>query len=137
MIPIPREDIIILMQGGYIYLRMGKFKEAQEVFEGASVLAPESDVPLVALGSVSFAQHKFDRAIRCYQKALALRPDSAFARASLGEALFFKGKKEEAFRELEKASLLDSEGGSGGDFARVLLKEAQKGFAPPGQIGHH
>lgn len=137
MISVPREDIVILMQGGYIYLRMGRYKEAQEVFEGVSALAPESEVPLVALGSVSFAQHRFDRAIRSYKKALALRPDSAFARASLGEALFFKGMKEEALRELEKASLLDTQGESGGNFARTLREEVQKGFAPPGQIRHH
>ncbi len=136
MIPMSREDLIIMMEGGYIYLRMGRYEEARDVFEGISVLAPESDVPLVALGSVFFAQMKYDQAIKVYQKALKVKPDSPFARAYLGESLFFNGKKEESIKELEKASLLDPNGKSG-DFARVLMSEIKKGFAPPGQIRHH
>lgn len=136
MIPIPREDLVILMEGGYIYLRMGRFEEAHEVFEGVSVLTPESEVPLVAIGSVHFAQMKYDRAIRTYRRALSLKPDSSLARAYLGESLFFKGKKEEAIAELEKASQLDPHGKSG-DFSRTLLDAIKKGFAPPGQIVHH
>lgn len=125
-----REDLIVMMEGGYIYLRMGRFEEAREVFDGVSALTPESEIPLVALGSVSFAQLKYDQAIRTYKKAISLKPDSPLARAYLGEALFFKGKKEEARSELEKASLLDPKGKSG-DFARALLEAIQKGFAPP------
>ena len=136
MIPMSREDLVVLMEGGYIYLRMGRFEEAHEVFEGVSVLTPESEVPLVAIGSVQFAQLKYDQAIRTYKRALALKPDSPLARAYLGESLFFKGKKEEATAELEKASYLDSHGKSG-DFARALLDAIKKGFAPPGQMVHH
>lgn len=135
MIPISRDDLIVLMEGGYIYLRTGRFEEAREVFEGVAVLAPESDVPLVAMGSVYFAQFKFDQAIRVYKKALTLRPDSAFARAYLGESLFFNGKKETAIKELEKASGLDPQGKSG-DFARALLGAIQQGYTPPGQAGN-
>lgn len=136
MVPMPREDLIVLMEGGYIYLRMGRFEEARDVFEGVTVLAPESDVPIVATGSVFFAQMKYDQAIKSYKKALTLKPDSPLARAYLGESLFFKGKKEEATSELEKASMLDPTGKSG-DFARALLDAIKKGFAPPQQIGHH
>lgn len=136
MIPIPREDLVVLMEGGHIYLRLGRFEEARDVFEGVSVLVPESEVPLVALGSVFFAEMKYDQAIRVYKKALSMKTDSPLARAYLGESLFFKGKKEEAVAELEKASLLDSNGKSG-DFARALLDAIRKGFTPPGQIVHH
>lgn len=133
MIPISREDLVVLMEGGYVYLRTGRLGEAKEVFEGVSVLAPESEVPLVAMGSVSFAQFKYDQAIRTYKKALALRPDSPFARAYLGEALFFGGKTKEAIQELEKASRMDPQGKSG-DFARALLEAIAKGFSPPGRV---
>ncbi len=136
MVPIAREDLIILMEGGYLYLRMGRFQEAREVFEGVSVLAPESDVPLVALGSVYFGQMKYDLAIKNYRKALGVKPDSAFARAYLGESLFFKGLKDEALTELQKAATLEPTGKSG-DFARTLMDAIHKGFAPPGMMVKH
>lgn len=136
MIPIAKDDLVILMEGGYLYLRMGRFQEAREVFEGVSVLVPESDVPLVALGSVYFGQMKYDLAMKCYRKALAVKSDSAFARAYLGESLFFKGLREESLVELQKASDLEPHGKSG-DFARTLLDAIQKGFNPPGMVVKH
>lgn len=136
MVPLKREDLITLMEGGYIYLGMGRLEQAREVFEGVACLAPESEVPLVAIGSVHFAGKKFDQAIQCYKKALAVKPDSPFVRAYLGEALFFKGKKGEALAELEKASMLDPNGKSG-DFARSLLEAIKNGFVPPGQTVAH
>lgn len=132
MIQIPKEDLIVLMEGGYICLHLGRYEEAREVFEGVAVLAPESEVPLVAIGSVFFAQFRYDQAVKVYRKAIALKPDSAFARAYLGESLFFRGKKTEAIAELEKASMLEPQGKSG-DFARTLLESIEKGFVPPGQ----
>lgn len=133
MIPIPRENLVIMMEGGYIYLRIGKLQEALDVFEGVSVLAPESEIPLVAMGSVYFGQMKYSHAIRLYKKAIKIKPDSAFARAYLGESLFFQGEKEMALKELEKASLLELDGKSG-NFARVLLDAIKNGFVPPGQV---
>lgn len=136
MISMAREDLIVLMEGGYLYLRMGRHDEAREVFEGVSVLAPESEVPVVALGSVFFSQMKYDQAIATYKKALTVKPDSAFARAYLGEALFFKGKKEEALSELEKAISLDS-GGKSAIFAQTLKDAIHNGYMPPGAATHH
>ena len=130
MVPIDRQDLIILMETGYIYLGMGSFTEALEVFEGVSLLAPESEIPWVAIGTVYFARMQYDKALRSYQKALALKSDSSFARAYLGEALFFKGKKREALSELEKASMLDP-AGTAGDFARSLRQAIKGGFSPP------
>ncbi len=136
MVPISREELVILMEGGYLYLRMGRFDEAREVFEGVSVLAPDSEVPLVAMGSVYFSQMKFDQAIAVYRKALSVKPDSPFARSYLGEVLLFKGKKEEGITELTKASNLDP-GGKSGDFARALLDALKKGWTPPAQVAQH
>jgi tetratricopeptide (TPR) repeat protein len=131
MVPMSRENLVILMEAGYLLLRMGRYEESREVFEGVSVLADDTEIPYVAMGSVSFAQMKYDQAIQHYKKAIGLKPESAFARAYLGESLFFKGKKEEALAELQKASSLDPEGKSG-DFARALLDAIQAGYVPPG-----
>ena len=119
MIQVPSEDLRILLEAGYLYLGMQRFKEAKEVFEGVVVLAPKSEVPLVALGNVYCVQGKFEQAIKTYHEALEIEPESAFAVSYLGEALFFKGEKEKAVETLEKASKMDPEGKSG-DFARSL-----------------
>lgn len=130
MVPMENDDLIVMMESGYIYLGMLKFKEAKEVFEGASILAPNSEVPLVALGSVYFAQEKFDQAVSWYQKALKKNPDSPFAKSYYGEALFFKGKTEEAIQALNEAIDLDPDGQSG-TFAKALIQAIDDGFTPP------
>jgi len=129
MIQVPSEDLRILLESGYLYLGMQRFKEAKEVFEGVVVLAPKSEVPLVALGNVHCVQGKFDQAIKTYKEALEIEPKSAFATAYLGEALFFRGDKEKAVEALEKASKMEPDGKSG-DFARSLLDLIKKGFTP-------
>ncbi|MCE9624513.1 MAG: tetratricopeptide repeat protein [Deltaproteobacteria bacterium] len=129
MIQVPSEDLRILLESGYLYLGMQRYKEAKEVFEGVVVLAPKSEVPLVALGNVYCVQAKFEQAIKTYKEALDLDPKSAFAMAYMGEALFFKGDKEKAVEALDKASKLDPDGKSG-DFARSLLDLIKKGFTP-------
>ncbi len=132
MVPMENDDLVVMMEAGYVYLGMQQFKEAKDVFEGASILAPESEVPLVALGSVFFAQEKYDQAISWYRKALKKNPDSPFAKSYYGEALFFKGKKPEALEALKEARDLDPEGQSGA-FAQSLLEAIDKGFVPPKQ----
>jgi tetratricopeptide (TPR) repeat protein len=119
----------MLLEVGYLYLGMQKFKEAAEVFEGVTTLAPKSEVPIVALGNVYCVQGKFDQAVKTYQKALEIEPKSAFATAYLGEALFFKGDKDEAIKTLNQASKMDPDGKSG-DFARSLIDLVKKGFTP-------
>ena len=129
MIPVPSEDLRILLEAGYLYLAMQKYKEAKEVFEGVVILAPKSEVPLVALGNVYCVQGKFEQAIKTYEEALEIDPKSAFAIAYLGEALFFHGKAELSKQTLEKAAKIDPNGKSG-DFARSLLELIKKGFVP-------
>lgn len=133
MISLPDEDLRILMESGYLYLGMLRFQEAQEVFEGVCILAPKSEVPVVALGNVFCVQGQFDKAIKTYQQALKLAKDSAFALAYLGEALLFKGEEEESKVKLTQASELDPKGPSG-DFARSLLDLIKKGFAPDPKV---
>jgi len=130
MIPADSEDLRLMLEAGYLYLAMKRFKEAKEVFEGVSALVPQSDVPLVGLGNVYFVECKFSEAIKIYQKALKLVPNSAFAMAYLGEAYFFNGQKEQALKVLNESSKIDPEGKSG-DFARSLLELIQTGFKPP------
>lgn len=134
MINIDREYLGLMMEAGYILLGMQRFKEAREVFEGISVIVPESDIPLVALGSVEFCQGKFATAMKRYKEALKLNPASTYAKAYMGEALFFDGKKDDALSVLEEVAKTDN--GTAGNFARALLDAIKKGFDPNMLSGH-
>ncbi|MBI2066620.1 MAG: tetratricopeptide repeat protein [Deltaproteobacteria bacterium] len=136
MVPIDRQGLVLLMEAGYVYLGLTLFDEAREVFEGITVLAPNNEIPHVAIGTSFFAQMKYDKAVQSYRKALKIKQDSAYARAFLGEALFFLGKREEALSELEKALLLDPQGTSGA-FAKSLKDAIKNGFVPPPHAGKH
>lgn len=129
MIDVPRDDMVLMLEAGYLYLAMGKYAEARQIFEGVSVLAPKHEVPRVGLSNVLFAQKKFLPAIRVLKEALKLRPDSAFAHAHLGEALLFYGKKDEALGELKEAAQLEPKG-KAGDFARSLTELVKMGYDP-------
>ncbi|OGQ05563.1 MAG: hypothetical protein A2W61_01745 [Deltaproteobacteria bacterium RIFCSPLOWO2_01_44_7] len=129
MVSMSNDHLALLMEAGYIYLGMQRYKEAKEVFEGVASLKPESEIPLVALAGVSFCQGKLEEAIRVYKKALKLSPDSIYAKAYLGETFFFAGQKEEAAKLLKEAEQNDR-GGPVGDFCNALLDAIKKGFSP-------
>lgn len=129
MTTLDREYLGLMMEAGYVYLGMQRFKEARDVFEGVTSLAPDSEIPLIAMGSVDFCQGKFANAIRKYKKALKINPTSEYALAYMGEVLFFMGKKTEAVKTLEEVSGMDPKG-KAGDFARSLLDAIDKGFTP-------
>lgn len=124
-----RKDLVVLIEAGYIYLGMQRFKEASEVFEGLCVLSPESEVPMVALGSVAFCQGDFSKAMTHYRKALTIDPKSLFAKVYLGEAMFFSGKRNEAMDLLVEVHDADPTGAAGG-FAKALLDAIHHGFTP-------
>jgi predicted Zn-dependent protease len=128
VIELEREYLGAVMEAGYIYLGMRRYREAREVFEGLCALAPGSELPHVALGNVDFCQGKVVRAISHYKKALKADPTSAFAKVYLGEALYFSGQKKRAVELLNEVASADS--GGAGDFARALLAAIDSGFDP-------
>lgn len=124
-----REHLALMMEAGYILLGMRRFKEAGEIMEGISALAPENDIPLVALGTVSFCQGKFRTAIKDYEKALKINPDSLFAKAYRGEALFFLGQADAAKKQLAEV-VAAYPNDKAAVFAKALLDAIDKGFTP-------
>lgn len=118
-----------MMEAGYIFLGMQRFKEAKEVFEGVAVLKPESEIPFVALGGVSFCQGKLKEAAAFYKKALQKAPESIYGKAYLGETLYFAGEKSKALALLKEVDEKEPNGPVG-DFARALLDAIHKGFTP-------
>ena len=116
------KDLGLLLEAGYLYVELCKFKEAEEVFVGLSALVPDSEVPHMALGHLYFSQGRFNPALRAHQKALELNPSSAAAHVSVGETLLVLRRHGEGIAELDKALALDTDG-SVSRFAKAL-KEA-------------
>lgn len=120
LIPVPQTEVALLLESGYLYMEMQKFKEAEEIFSGVAALVPHSDVPLICLGNLAFSQGQYDRALRFHKEALTRVPDSALAEAHKGEALIFLKKNNEAREALNRAVSLDNDGPAG-TFAKSLL----------------
>ncbi len=128
LIDLDKEHLAAMMEAGYIYVGMRRYKEAKELFEGLCSIAPESELPFVALGNVEFCQGNLSLAVANYKKAIRIDPNSMFAKVYLGEALYFSGKEAEAIKLLKEVSQCD-EGGAG-EFAVALLSAIEKGFKP-------
>lgn len=129
LIELPQPEAALLLEAGYLYMEMGKPKDAEEVFVGVAALLPHSDVPLVALGNLEFSQGRFQRALKHHQDALKVKPDSALAQAHVGEALLWLKKVDDAVAALNKAVQMDPEGHPG-QFAKALLEAHQSGALP-------
>ena len=120
LIDVPQPEAALLLEAGYLYLEMGKHKDAEEVFAGVCSLLPHSDVPHVALGNLEFAQGRFARALKHHQEALKLKPTSALAQAHVGEALLFLKKTDDGVKALKRAIELEPDG-MPATFAKALL----------------
>ena len=132
LVPVSKDEVVLLLEAGYLYMDMGKWDEARDVFTGAAALLPRSEVPQLALGTLEFAQGKHDKALQAYRKAQQIAPKSGLPRAHAGEALLFMGKPAEAEKELKSAIDLEPEG-DGAKLARALLDAKQSGALPPGK----
>jgi predicted Zn-dependent protease len=121
IIPVSQGEIALLLESGYLYMEMQKFKEAEEIFAGVAALIPHSEVPLICLGNLQFSQGRYERALKFQKEALVRQPNSALAQAHIGEALLFLKKRPEAKVALEK------EEGDAAAFARALLDGSAAG----------
>lgn len=133
MISIDRKYLGVMMEAGYVYMGMKRFKEAREMFEGLRVLSPDSEAPLVALGNVEFCEGKLLKASRCYMQALKVDPSSVYAKVYLGEVLIFLGRHKEGEALLNEVAKKDRSGA--GEFALALLEAIKAGFNPQKRVG--
>ena len=126
LVEVPKKQAQIILESGYLYLEMGNYKEAEEVFAGCASLLPRSDVPQLGLGQLYLSQEQYDKAAKAYQKAIELNPTSPNAYVFLGEVYLFQKKTDQAVQMLEKAQEIEKdEPSSATDMARSLL-EAQR-----------
>ncbi len=87
--------------------RIGKKKEAVELFEKALKAQPSNVRAQQALGETLLYLGQFEQAIKALQKALAMNPADAQTHDSLGWALLKLGKNDEAVEALKTAIELD------------------------------
>jgi tetratricopeptide (TPR) repeat protein len=121
IIKVPKTEVILLLEAGYLLMQMGKNQEALIVFSGVASLVPHSDVPCIALGNLYFGQGNFNQALKEHQRALKRNPKSALAQAHIGEVLLFQQKLSEGVAALKKTIEMDPKG-LPANFARELLK---------------
>ena len=126
LVEVPADEVKILLEAGYLLMEMGKFKEAEEVFDGVCAMLPQSDVAKVALGNLHFSQGRIPRALKFHQEALKLQPDSALAFAHVGECLLMTGKSEQGLTALNQAKKLDPDSPVAA-FAEALLEAHEAG----------
>ena len=121
LVDVPQPEAALLLEAGYLYMEMGKPKDAEEVFAGVAALLPKSDVPLVALGNLEFSQGRFQRALTHHTAALKVKPSSALAQAHVGEALLWLKRVDEGVKALNKAVQMEPDG-MPAKFAKALLE---------------
>lgn len=102
MINVSNEELICLMETGYLNLAMGKFNEAKEIFEGVEMLVPESEAVQIALGNLYFDQGNLEEAEKAFQKAVFFNPQNSLSRVYLYKTLLTEGKKQEAIVGLKE-----------------------------------
>jgi len=127
LIEVPQSEAALLMEAGYFLAQTGKTKEALEIFNGVASLLPSSEIPIVAVGNVYFAQGNFRHAQKEHERALKRNPNSSLAHAHLGEVLLFQKKFDQAKEALEKAISLEPKG-LPAKFAKELLKANDMGI---------
>ena len=130
LVPLARQQAMILLEAGYLWMDMGQFEKARSVLAGVAALMPRSEVPQLALGSLEFAQGRHEKALQAFRAAQKLAPRSGLPRAHAGEALLFLGKVPEAMRELKAACDLEPDG-DGAKLAKALIDAKEAGALPP------
>ena len=130
LVPLSRHQAQVMLEAGYVWMDMGQWDKARQIFQGAAALMPKSEVPQLALGTLELAQGRHDKALQAYRSAQKLSPRSSLPRAHAAEALLFLGKVDEAMKEIKAAMEVEPEG-DGARLARALLEAKEAGALPP------
>jgi tetratricopeptide (TPR) repeat protein len=113
----------VLKQIGNLYLRMGDFDAAEEHYNRAFTLQPQSDVLATNYGSLALCKGDLNLAVKKYREAVEFNPKNE--KGWIGLAVIHRkfGDSELAWANLEKALDLDA---SNGPAIRLLSEWALK-----------
>jgi len=98
-----------LQEMGDCYASVGNYKQAQQHYEKAAVLAPDAPDPYVGLGVVSLQKNQLDDAEIAFRIACRLDANCAKAYAGLGMTAQQKTDYKQAFEMYLKSLELDTE----------------------------
>jgi tetratricopeptide (TPR) repeat protein len=88
---------------GQVYMREGRYDQAELAFHAAIGLAPKEAEFQINLGGLKAKQGKLDEATAAFQKALELKPDHALALFDLGSVYALKGQMDQAIDYFHRA----------------------------------
>ena len=97
-----KDDAWFQIRLGELYFRTGKLHEAEQHYQTALKLLPDSFSALEHLAELKAAQTKYDEGVALYQKVIAHVPRAEFLQA-LGDLYTFMGKPDEAKSWHERA----------------------------------
>lgn len=101
------KQVQALLDAGSKSVKAGKLDEAEQSFEQALTLSPNSSAVLKALVDVEFARGELDQAEGHARQAILLDPTDAEADATLGNVLEAREKYRDAAAAFSKAATLD------------------------------
>ena len=99
--------LVYYVRLGAAYIRIQEYAKAQQVFERAASLFPESPDAHYLIGYAARGLAKYDEALRAFAQADKLRPDHPETIANLGFIAGERGQHAEAERLLRRAIELD------------------------------
>lgn len=88
---------------GNIFVRQGDFDGAEEYYNKAYTLNPESDVLLVNLGTLEVQRGDFDKSLYCFRRAIEINADNDKAWVGLAMVHNQFGDSELAWANIERA----------------------------------
>jgi predicted Zn-dependent protease len=125
-----RDEIVWLLETGFVYLEMGDPLAARETFEGLVALEPGTAAFQAALGQAYCAEGNLSEARKVLRRASELDPKQAYVRCLLGEALIRSKQTDPGKEELRRAIQLEPDGPAGST-ARTILEGVEAGLYPP------
>jgi predicted Zn-dependent protease len=96
------EELRLIFTAGFVLRDIGRLDEAETIFRGMAELVSNSELPLVALGSIQLRRGEFTSAQEYCEQGLRRHPLSLYARVHRAEALLFQQRREEAEAELRE-----------------------------------
>ena len=125
-----RDDVIWLLETGFVYLEMGQTEAARETFEGLVALEPGQATYHAALGQVLTEEGNLSEARRALRKAVELDPGQAYSRCLLGDVLVRSKQIDPGREELRQAYELEPDGPAG-QTAKTILEGVEAKLYPP------
>lgn len=95
-------DFILMMEAGFALLNAGRIQDALDIFQGCSIMFPESELPLIGIARCYAYGGKLVRAEEWAGKALRVNSKSPISQLCLAEILLMEGKKQECLKILNK-----------------------------------